>query len=527
MKTRKVQTARGSKKNAKRAAPKSRVRLSAKPNVLRRKASAAHRARAKTTSRTSRSGVEPLVRQLRARLRAVNAQYDAAQTTLDNSKHWAAADGLSAVAANSPEVRRKLRNRARYEVANNSYAHGISLTLANDCIGTGPRLQVLSDAIEHNRQVEDAFAEWAEAVDLAGKLRTARLAKIEDGEAFAILTTNPGLRNSVKLDVRLIEADQVTSAYVPTFDNPVDGIVFDQWGNPAAYQVLKTHPGDVRSLSPLSYDELKAASVLHYFTQLRPGQARGIPEITPALPLFAQLRRYTLAVIAAAETAADLAMVLESTGAASNDPPAAIEAMDTIELERRMATILPEGWKLGQARAEQPTTTYGDFKAEILNEIARCLSVPFNVAAGNSSKYNYASGRLDHQTYFKSIDVERSRIVRSMLNRIFSAWIDEAVLIEGLLPQPFRMKRRVPHVWFWDGQEHVDPVKEADAQETRLRSNTTTLSRECARSGMDWEEVLEQRSKERKRAKALGLDEVVDAQSRAMVPARATKDDDE
>ena len=53
------------------------------------------------------------------------------------------ADGLSADAANSPEVRRTLRNRARYEVANNSYARGIVLTLANDLIGTGPRLQML------------------------------------------------------------------------------------------------------------------------------------------------------------------------------------------------------------------------------------------------------------------------------------------------------------------------------------------------------------------------------------------------
>lgn len=475
----------------------------------------------------TRKPVEARLAELRSRLRAVNAQYDAAQTTPDNSKHWAAADGLSAVAANSPEVRRKLRNRSRYEVANNSYALGVALTLANDCIGTGPRLQVLSPAVEHNRQVEEAFADWADAVDLAGKLRTARLAKLQDGEAFAILTTNPGLRTPVTLDLRLVEADQVTSSYVPSFDNPVDGIVFDAWGNPSKYQVLKTHPGDVRSMSPLSYDVMNASSVLHYFTQLRPGQARGIPEITPALPLFAQLRRYTLAVIAAAETAADLAMVLESNGAASDDPPAAVEAMDTIELERRMATILPEGWKLGQARAEQPTTTYGDFKAEILNEIARCLSVPFNVAAGNSSKYNYASGRLDHQTYFKSIDVERSRIRRSMLDRVFSAWLDEAVLIEGFLPQPFRRTRRIPHVWFWDGQEHVDPVKEADAQETRLRNNTTTLSRECARSGSDWEEVLEQRSKERARAKELGLDEAEASKPKTPAAARATKGDDE
>ena len=52
--------------------------------------------------------------------------------------------GLSAAAANSPDVRRILRNRSRYEIANNSYARGITLTLANDVVGTGPRLQMLT-----------------------------------------------------------------------------------------------------------------------------------------------------------------------------------------------------------------------------------------------------------------------------------------------------------------------------------------------------------------------------------------------
>ncbi|WP_345321587.1 hypothetical protein [Novipirellula rosea] len=47
-------------------------------------------------------------------------------------KHWSRANGLSAATANSPDVRRTLRNRSRYEVANNSYARGITLTLAND-----------------------------------------------------------------------------------------------------------------------------------------------------------------------------------------------------------------------------------------------------------------------------------------------------------------------------------------------------------------------------------------------------------
>jgi capsid protein len=332
--------------------------------------------------------------------RVVRARYDAAVTTDDNRRHWAAADGLSANAANSPEVRRILRNRARYEVANNSYAKGIVSTLANDVIGTGPRLQMLTDNEEVNRTVEREFNRWSKAVGLAEKLRTMRMARAADGEAFALLTNNPALSTPVQVDLKPIEADQVCT---PDFSalttrNAVDGIVLDTAGNPVEYHVLRQHPGERGVGLARDFDRVPAAAMLHWFRADRPGQVRGVPDITPALPLFAQLRRFTLAVIAAAEAAADIAMVVY-TDAPPNGETDALEPMDTIELEKRMATVMPGGWKLGQAHAEQPATTYGEFKREILNEISRCLNMPYNVAAGNSSGYNYASGRLDHQTY--------------------------------------------------------------------------------------------------------------------------------
>jgi len=461
-----------------------------------------------------------------SRLRTLSAKFDSAQTTPDNRRHWANADGLAPNAAVNPEVRRILRNRARYEVANNSYAKGIVLTLANDCVGTGPRLQMLTGSADANRRIEDAFEEWSQAVDLAAKLRTMRMSRAESGEAFAILTSNPRVDSPVTLDLKLIEPDQVTSPRmrVPR-PGEVDGIVFDGAGNPVAYHVLKRHPGDSmfwRDNDPLAFDLVPAASVIHYFRPDRPGQWRGIPDITPALPLFAQLRRYTLAVIAAAETAADFAAVLY-TEAPAHGEAEALEPMDMVELEKRLATVLPSGWKLGQIHAEQPATTYAEFKKEILNEIARCLNMPFNVAAGNSSGYNYASGRLDHQTYFKSIRVEQHHLRVAVLDRILRAWLDEAVLVEGLLPQPMReVDAQVPHTWFWDGVEHVDPAKEANAQATRLANHTTTLAAEYARQGRDWEEELRQRAKEAALMSELGL-----TPAQAAPAAPEDKDDDD
>lgn len=89
---------------------------------------------------------------------------------------------------------------------------------------------------------------------------------------------------------------------------------------------------------------------------------------------------------------------------------------------------------MSQLEAEQPSGTYGEFKRELLNEISRCLNMPYNIAAANSSGYNYASGRLDHRTYFKSIRVDQSRLESVVLDPLLAAWFDEAVLTPGCCP---------------------------------------------------------------------------------------------
>jgi lambda family phage portal protein len=439
------------------------------------------------------------------RRRFVRAGFDSAQTNDANRRHWAQADGYSPDAALSPEVRRILRNRARYEVANNSYARGIVSTLANDTVGTGPRLQMLSASADFNRMVETEFHSWAQAVGLPEKLRTMRMARTQDGEAFAILGQNGVVDHPVQLDLLLLEADQVTGPFGAATDSrDVDGVILDRAGNPTSYRVLWEHPGGAGSLARYAdFAYVPAASMIHAFRQDRPGQHRGLPEITAALPLFAQLRRFTLAVLAAAESAADFAGILY-TDAPANGEATDLEPLDPVELRRNMLLTMPGGWRMAQLEPAQPATTYGEFKQQILNEIARCLNMPFNVAAGNSSGYNYASGRLDHQVYFKSIKIDQAYQARRILDRVLSAWLPEFMLATGnLLPGAFD---RVPkHQWFWDGNDHVDPLKEANAQAVRLANHTTTLAHEYARQGKDWEVEIRQRAREIALLRELGL----------------------
>jgi lambda family phage portal protein len=436
--------------------------------------------------------------------RGVQARFDAAETTPDNARHWAAVTWSDADAEASSSVRRTLRSRARYEVANNSYARGIVLTLANDAVGTGPTLQMrLADA-DLCAQIERDFLVWSEAIGLPEKLRTMRMARCQDGEAFAIFAKNPRTGfDRVMLDLRLVEADRVAGSWEDAEAmDPLecDGIRFDRFGNPLSYRVLRYHPGAAYAFGAgEEADWYAARDVVHLFREDRPEQHRGVPEITPALPLFAQLRRYTLAVLAAAESAADFAAVLYTDQPA--DQAADVTPLEAVRLHRNLMTTLPEGWKLDQLDPKQPASNYREFKQEILNEIARCLNIPFNVAACNSSGYNYASGRLDHQTYFRSIRIEQDYIERKLLDPLFRRWLREWGLATGKSLDVTQDS----FVWFWDGAEHVDPSKEARAQNIRLLNGTTTLAAEFAKQGKDWEAETRQRAREIALCRELGV----------------------
>lgn len=436
----------------------------------------------------------------------VRARYDAAQSS-DDRNHWAAADAFAADAALSPVVRRTIRNRARYERANNSYLAGISATLASDLIGTGPRVQMQTGSDDLDRAIERAFFDWTWSIDLPGKLRTMREALVTDGEAFALMVNNPRLAG-VQLDVRLIEAEMVATPTelmrqtVTPEGNTVDGLEFDEIGNVVAYQVLNFHPGSNYRVNNLQFQRVPAASIVHWFRPSRPGQHRGVAEVAPALRLFGQLRRYTEAVCAAAETAADFAGFLRT-----NSPAAEIDEVDAfaeMEIQKRAMVTLPDGWTFEQLKAEQPTSTYAMFKREIVNEMARCLQIPYNVAALDSSSYNYASGRMDHQVYAGTVRVYRDELERVMLDRLLEAWVNEAMLA-GVLPAGTAPFSEWNWAWQWDGREHVDPAKEANASETRLRTHTTTLAAEYARQGKQWDVELRQRAAEVALMKELDL----------------------
>lgn len=450
--------------------------------------------------------------------RRVKARYDAAQTDSQNRKHWAAADALSPRAAITSQVRLTLRNRSRYEIANNCYAKGMVSTLVGYTIGSGPEfgLDYIGDQLQQKeisqtaRTVSRLFWDWWAAAGMPSKLQTCATAVASDGEGFLrrySVDTDafPMWKSPVTLNFQPVEADYFES---PVLDLTGDdsGVITDQNADVTGYYMYSAHPGDY--FTPLtSPKRVRRSDIYHVYKQERPGQLRGIPWLTPALPIFANMRRFVLATLAAAESAANPSGVLYTDAPPDDEEGTYATPFDEIEIARNMLMTLPSNYKLEQYKAEHPNAQYEAFITACVREAARCVDMPV-VLALDASKYNYASGRLDLQGFWQARSAERYHLYELQLcNRAYADWLEEAWLIPGYLPPLFRQTYTdwAPN-WRWREPEHVDRSKEATGQATELANNTTTLAREFARRGLYWEDELRQRAAEMALMKELGLD---------------------
>lgn len=431
-------------------------------------------------------------------VRNVRASWDAAERSGILRDHFRKASTtlLDPNVEATPEVLRIIRSRVRQEYNNNGYCRGIVNTVANYVVGTGPKLRLIprgKASMQDRRRLYDyanLFNDWAWEIDLARKLRVICAAKIKDGEGFAALTTRN--KGKIRLNIRPFECDLVTHNDPARLPDQPDGIELDEFGDVDSYMVLPRHPGSNSWLSLLEKPKKVSASrIIHWFDESRPGLMRGVPEIASGLKMFAQLSRYSQAVVNSAETAAEISAVLKT-----NTPPQAgatsVAANSVFELEHNAILALPGGWEIQQINPTQPGSNHEAFLKTIIREIGRGLGAPYAVAAADASGHNYSSMRGDWQGFFEEIKVRRNDFELHGLEKTRLEFDLEARLV---FPE-YKQLPDYDFYWDWPGYEHVDPEKVANAQKVRLENRTTTLAREFAKEGLFYEDEIEQQKYE-------------------------------
>jgi capsid protein len=357
-------------------------------------------------------------------------------------------------------------------------------------------MQTNSDGF--NRMVELAWFNWTKEIQFRRKLWCITHAKHQDGEGLGVIRKNNGIRTPVKLGWVLHETEQCQTPYLPYGDpGRIDGIAFDAFGNPVFYDILQYHPGSNQtgySNAWMKPEQVPAKFVTHWFKMRRPGQHRGIPECTSTLNLGASARRWREATVAAAENIADFSLFIKTQF--EPDEMDSVSPLSTLDIQKRMMTALPAGYDAFQPKAEQPTAGHAEFSKSLINEQARPKSMPYNKAACDSSSYNYASGRLDHQTYYGQLDVDRADCEDCVLEPMFAVWFEAAVMAYGWLggnPDAIAEGAKA-HTWDWPKHQVADIESEANASDKRLKNGTTSIAAEMVLGGLDPEDELQKQA---------------------------------
>ncbi|MFA5056837.1 MAG: phage portal protein [Opitutaceae bacterium] len=443
-----------------------------------------------------------------------------------------------------------LRNRSRDANRNDPVASGATETYAVNIVGSGlkPQSRIrgemlgISDerAAELQRQAETAFDRWKPMADSGNvldfdEIQFLALRKVcEDGETIAVPTWANEPWRPYGRCLELIESDRL--------QNPVNrvnslevrnGIRFGKRGEPLGYFIRRPlSPGQTN----LEYNEIAARDaagrpkILHVFPTKRPGQSRGIPLFAPVLAYFKDLADYLEAEVVAARVAACLAVFItkqDSMFSAANMATAtdASTGARIQGIEPGMVSYLNPGEAIHTVDPKRPGDAFPAFIETVLRLVGTSIGLPYELLVKDFSKTNYSSARaalLEGRRVFTNW--------RSWFARRFCQPVWDLVLEEAFLRGEFDAKDFYRHRheytragWIGGGWGWVDPVKEVESSLKASDGGLSTLAEECAGQGRDWEEVLQQRAREQKKIKELGV-VIVSSESKKPGPAEDKRD---
>jgi lambda family phage portal protein len=170
------------------------------------------------------------------------------------------------------------------------------------------------------------------------------------------------------------------------------------------------------------------------------------------------------------------------------------------------------GEKLMLNTPQHPKAEFASFEEATLRYLAGGMNMTYEQFSRDYSKTNYSSARaamLESWRFFKS---RRHHIAGRFARLVYALWLEEAidngtVRIPAGAPNFYQAKTAWTRCnWIGPGRGHIDPLKEANATKVELQMNLTTLEKEAAERGEDWEEILEQIAEEKVRMGELGLD---------------------
>lgn len=476
-----------------------------------------------------------------------------------------------------------LRARVADLIRNHGLTSGAVQTHLDNIIGPNLKLVAKPDhrrlgiaadvAAEWARSTESAFRDWAEDPDcycdasrrhqLNGLISMAYRSYLTSFESVATIEWLPDRGGKYATAIQ-----QLDPALMCNPDGQVntaslrDGVALDPLGAPIGYWFASHLPNDpytsVTAMRRFRYVPRQTPwgrqLVVHAFDGDRPGQTRGRTGIVSVIANIKMLQKFEQVSVQAAILNAMYAATIESpmswelVGAgigARNDRAKVADPLNAYLANRsafhkdgyiqynglKIPHLYP-GEKLELKQPQHPHAAFAQFEEAVLRHLAGGFNLTYEQFSRDYSKTNYSSARAAMIEAWRFFSGRRHFIAARIASAYYAAWLEEAMdsgAVETPAGAPSFWEAKAAWSraqWLGPGKGHIDPLKEETATKVAFDNQTTTLEKECAERGLDWEEVLEQRAAEAKRRQELEAEYGVSLGPMGESPAAGATPDD-
>ena len=367
-----------------------------------------------------------------------------------------------------------------------------------------------------------------------GLQQLAFLSMLMSGDVFALFGMKANKRTPYQTTIRLLEADRVCTpdSYGESISQEtekggriIDGVEIDRSGAVIRYHVANRSPLAQNDAQEITWQTIDAygkdtgyPNMLHIMTHERPEQRRGVPFVASEIEAIKQFTRYMNAELAANVVSAMLTAFITS---AEDDGKAGMEDAvneeekvtdDELHLELAPGAIydLPPGKDVKTVNPLRSNTQFESFVNTCIMTIASSMGMPKEVLL---KKYesNYTAARAALLDFWRTVRIYRARFNEGFNQPVYEQWLSEAVAqgrihAPGFFDDPAVRQEWCGCMWMGASMGHVDPLKEVNAAEARIRNNISTQEQEASEfNGNDWNTIMRQRRREIEEAQKLGV----------------------
>lgn len=459
-----------------------------------------------------------------AALAAASAGYEGGRSSKRRRKSRDTSTGERLVARDAATVRATMRHLER----NHDLLAGALKSLTRAIIGpTGISVEPMpriGTPGAHYDDIDDDFArdllnlwrEWTDSPEVSRTLTWVQTQELvcrtwlRDGEAFAqvIAGTRRDLAHPgpVPLALELFEADLVPLDY-DQGDGVQAGIQRNAWGQPLAYYVHKTHPGNGGGYIAGDLKRVPADRILHLACRDRLSGLRGISIFAPAIDRLYDIKDYEESERIAARLAARLALQVTrdvDMAWAPMQPGAADDRDFFVEAGATFADLLP-GEKLELINPNRPNSGLERFRMTQLRAASRATGQSYSSFSGDYDG-TYSAQRQELVESYEAYRALTTQYVAGFVRPVWRRFVHTAIAAGAIrVPAHIRPDTIAQAEFRGPKMPWIDPLKEANALRVLSRAGIESLQQQIADRGGRLQDVFEQLARERRLAAELDL----------------------